>query len=79
MHHQVERAGKAPQVSLHGCSHAAPNAVALYSASQNLAHGESHAWTRAVLALAVKDRDVPGEMLFAMLVDRLKIRVLQKS
>jgi len=79
MHHQIQRAGELPQVFAHCRPQAPAYPVALHGAPQDLAHGKTHARARGVSAFAVKHSDVPGELLLAMLVNRLKIRVLQKS
>jgi hypothetical protein len=79
VHHHVQGTHELPQVLLHDRPHAPPDPVAFDSAAQHLAHGKAHAGTGSVIAFAVKRRDVSGKLLFAMLIDRLKIRVLQKS
>jgi len=79
MHHNVKRPRQVSQPPSHRSPQSAPDAVTLYRASQHLAHGESHTRAGLVIALAIKGREVTGKMFSAVLVNRLKVRVPQKS
>jgi len=79
MHYHVDRPGelaKAP--SRHG-SQAPPDAVAIHGSSQHLADSEANAWTGFVFTLPVKDCHISRKAFPALFVNRLEIRVLQKT
>ncbi len=79
MQHYVQGTGQLRKPPLHGRPHAAPDTIALHGASQHLTHGESHSRTCLVAALTVIHRNIPRKMFLALLVNSLKVCVLQQS
>ena len=77
MQHHIHWARQIRQPSPYSSAHAPPNAIAFYRASKDLAHGKTHARARPVLPLAKKQSKVSRKMLSALLVNGLKVRMLQ--
>jgi hypothetical protein len=78
MQHHVHGADQLPQAPLHRRPQAAPDAVAFDRSAQHLAYGKSHAGAGLVAAFTVKHGHIPRKMLPALLVNRLKVRMLQQ-
>jgi hypothetical protein len=79
MQDQVQRPGEFAQVTPHRGAHAPANAVPFHGAAQDLAHGKTHARSTGASAFAIKSNHVSGKMLSALLINRLKVRMLQQS
>src|ERR1700732_5020172 len=63
----------------HGRAHASANAITIHGSAQNLAYGEAYTGASGVLALTIKSRHIPGKVFPALLVDHLKVSMLQQS
>lgn len=79
MQNYIERPGQFVQVMPHSGAHAPANAVPLYGAAQDLAHGETHARSSGASAFAIKSNHVTGKVLSALLINSLKVSMLQQS
>jgi hypothetical protein len=79
MQHQIERRGQVAQMLPHRGAHAPADAITDHRSAQYFTDGKADSRSCGALMLAVKSRHVPGKMFPAVLVDRLKIRVLQQS
>jgi hypothetical protein len=78
MQHQVKRLGQLTKMAPHNRSHAPADAIPHYRSTQHLADGEADPRASMTLTYAVKRGHVPGKMFPALLVNRLKISVLQQ-
>jgi hypothetical protein len=79
MQDKIERLAQRRQMPLHCSTHAPANAVSLYGAAQSFAHGKTHASSAGSLAFTIKSNHVSGKMLSALLVNSLKISMLQQA
>ncbi len=79
MQYHVHRSGQLPQSPAHGRPHTTPDAVAFHCSAQHLAHGKSYPRACLVAAITVKDGNITRKMLSALLVNSLKVCMLQKS
>jgi hypothetical protein len=79
MQHKIERRSQFAKVLPHCGTHAPANAIPDHRSAQDFADGKADSRSGGDIALAVKSRHVPGKMFPAVLVDRLKVSVLQQS
>src|SRR5215467_5555554 len=77
--HNVQRPGQLRQVPLHGRAHPSANAIALDRPSKHFAYRKTHARAVGTAALAIESDHISREMLFALLIDGLKIRVFEQA
>src|SRR5260370_6148494 len=79
MQYHVHRSDQWPQSPAHGRPHTTPNAAALHCSAQHLAHLKAYSSACLVAAITVKDGNITRTMLSALLVNSLKVCMLQKS
>lgn len=79
MQNHIERLNELRQMAAHGCAHPPPNPVPLHRSAQDLAHGQADAGAAGTPALVIKSDYVAREVLPALLVNRLKISMLEQS
>jgi len=79
MQYQIQWPHQLRQVPPDRRPHAPPYAIAVHRASQHLTHSKPYARAFVLSALQIKRRNIPGKMFFALLVNRLKVSVLQQS
>jgi hypothetical protein len=77
MQDQVKRRRQLVQVPSNRGPHTTANPVPLHSAAQNFSDSETHARSPGTAALMIKSDHVARKMLPALLVDRLKVGMLQ--
>jgi hypothetical protein len=76
--HQVKRLGQLTQVTPHYRSHTPADAIPHHRSTEHFADGKTDPRASMTLSYAVKRGHVPGKMFPALLVNRLKISVLQQ-
>jgi len=79
MQHNIQRQKNLTQMFLHRGPHPPPDSVAFHCSTQDLPDCESYSRSGAVIAPAVKHRDVSRKMFPAFFVDRLKICMPEQS
>jgi len=79
MQDQIYRLSQATQMTAQRGAHTAPDPVPLHSSTQNFSDSETHPRAAGSAALKIKGHHVVRKMLPALLVNRLKIGMLQQS
>jgi hypothetical protein len=79
MQHKVQGPRQFSQMMPHRGTHAPANAVPIHGAPQNFADGETHARSTGASAFTIKSNHVSGKMFSALLINSLKVTMLQQS
>lgn len=77
MHYYVQGTRQLTQPLTHSRAQTAPDAVTFHCSTQGLAYGKPYTRTSLIFAGTIKSCEVAGEVLFPLLVDRLKVLVPQ--
>jgi hypothetical protein len=78
MQHHINGTSQRTQTPLNRCPHAPPDTVALYRPTQSFTHGETNSRASLVVTYSIKRRHIPRKMSLALLIDSLKVRMLQQ-
>ena len=79
MQYQIKRLRQLEQVLPHQSAHAPADTIPHYRPAQHLTYSEADSRPGRTIAFAIKSCHVPGKMLSTLLVNHLKIRVLEQT
>src|SRR5580765_1976568 len=79
MQHQVERPGQFVQVLPNQSTHAPADSVPHHCSTQHLAYGQADTRTSRTVIFTIEGGHVPRKMFSALLVNRLKVSMLQQT
>ena len=79
MQNNIHRQAEHRESPLYRGTQPAPYSIPFHRTPQNFAHRKAYARPLIIVTMPIKGRYVPRKILSALLIHRLKIRMLQQS